>query len=51
MQYRLDTGCHSVYSIQFHLVMCVKDRMKILTGDLDERLKEIVTEMAGRFGI
>lgn len=51
MQYRLDTGCHSVYSIQFHLVMCVKDRKKILTGDLDERLKEIVTEMAGRFGI
>ena len=27
------------------------NRPFILTGDLDERLKEIVTEMAGRFGI
>ena len=51
MKYKLDAGCHSVYSIQFHLVMCVKYRKKILTGDLDERLKEVVEEIAGKFGI
>lgn len=51
MEYRLDKGCHSVYAIQFHLVMCVKYRRKVLTGKLDERLKEMVLALAKRFGI
>ncbi len=49
MQYRLDKGCHSVYSIQFHLVMCVKYRKKVLTGELDTRLKELASEVACDF--
>jgi putative transposase len=40
MQYKTDKGCHSVYAIQCHMVMCVKYRKKILTGDLDERRKK-----------
>lgn len=51
MQYRLDKGCHSVYAIQFHLVMCVKYRKKILLGQLDTRLKDVVREVAVHFGI
>src|SRR5271157_1426704 len=51
MQYRLDKGSHSVYAIQLHLVMCVKYRKKILTGLLDDRLKEIVNEMAEQFKV
>ncbi|AMM40701.1 transposase IS200-family protein [Candidatus Desulfofervidus auxilii] len=51
MKYRLDKGCHSVYSLQFHLVMCVKYRKKVLVGVLDNRLKEIVRDVAKRFGI
>ena len=51
MHYKLDTGCHSVSAIQFHLVMCVKYRKKILTSSLDERLKKIVEEIAGKFGV
>jgi putative transposase len=51
MEYKLDKGCHSAYAMQFHLVMCVKYRKKILTGLLDDRLKEIVDEMSARFGI
>ncbi len=51
MGYKLDKGCHSVYAIQFHLVMCVKYRKKILTGTLDDRLKEIAEEVTSKFGI
>ena len=49
MQYRLDKGCHSVYSIQFHLVMCVRYREKVLTGELDTRLKELASQVARDF--
>ncbi len=50
MEYKLDKGCHSVYSLQFHLVLVVKYRKKVLIGKLAERLKEIVEEVAQHFG-
>jgi len=50
MEYKLDKGCHSVYSLQFHLVLVVKYRKKVLVGKLAERLKEIVEEVAQHFG-
>ncbi len=51
MEYKLDKGCHSVYSLQFHLVLVVKYRKKVLVGKLANRLKEIVVEVAEHFGI
>ncbi|MGD0883299.1 MAG: IS200/IS605 family transposase [Thermodesulfovibrionales bacterium] len=51
MRYKIDKGSHSVYAIQFHLVMCVKYKKKILTGLLDDRLKEIVDELSAKLGI
>jgi len=51
MEYRLDKGCHSVYSLQFHLVLVVKYRKKVLVEKLAERLKKIVVEVAEHFGI
>ncbi|WP_269433986.1 IS200/IS605 family transposase [Desulfonema ishimotonii] len=44
-------GCHSVYCIQFHLVFCVKHRRKVLTRQVSERLKELVTEIAAKSDI
>jgi putative transposase len=35
-----------VYSIQYHLVWCVKDRHKVLIGDIDAKLKEILNQIA-----
>ncbi len=35
-----------MYSIYYHLVFCPKYRRKVLTGALEERLKDIVREMA-----
>jgi len=38
-------------SVQFHLVLVVKYRKKVLVGKLAERLKEIVMEVAEHFGV
>lgn len=35
-----------VYSIQYHIVWCVKYRHKILNGDVDVRLKEMLKQIA-----
>lgn len=36
-----------VYSIQYHIVWCVKYRHKVLTGQIETRLKEILKKIAG----
>ncbi|GBC63818.1 IS200/IS605 family transposase [Desulfonema ishimotonii] len=51
MKYRIDKGCHSVYCIQFHLIFCVKYRRKVLTKEISERLKELIVEIADKFGV
>ena len=51
MEYRLDKGNHSVYSLQFHYVACVKYRQQVLTGNLADRLKAINLDVAKAFGI
>jgi len=40
-----------MYSIQFHLVFCVKHRKGVLHGKIIERLEEITTHIAQQFGI
>jgi putative transposase len=35
-----------VYSIQYHIVWCVKYRHKILTSSIETRLKEILYKIA-----
>ncbi len=51
MKYALRKGNHSVYSLQFHYVACVKYRRKALVGDISRRIKEINIEVAAAFGI
>jgi putative transposase len=51
MKYALRKGNHSVYTLQFHYVACVKYRHKVLIGDIPDRLKEINLEVAATFGI
>lgn len=51
MRYTLDKGCYSVYSIQFHLVMCVKYRKEVLEGDLDVRLKALILDISKRMQV
>jgi putative transposase len=35
-----------VYSIQYHIVWCVKYRHKVLLGDVDTRLKVMLNQIA-----
>jgi len=39
-------GCGYVYSIQYHIVWCVKYRHKILISSIETRLKEILYKIA-----
>ena len=51
MKYQLDRGCHSVYSLRFHYVCCVKCRRKVLTPEISEYLKMVNEDIAGKFGV
>lgn len=51
MKYTIDKGCHSVYSLRFHYVCCVKYRRKVLTPEVTEYLKKINMEISARFGV
>jgi len=51
MKYNLDRGCHSVYSIQFHYVCCVKYRRRVLTPEVTEYLKTVNQSVASKFSI
>ena len=43
---QLYTARGYVYSIQYHLAWCVKYRHKVLSADIDERLKELLYKIA-----
>jgi putative transposase len=49
MGYELDKGAHSVYSLNYHYICCVKYRRKIFdTDEIINRLKEINISLAER---
>jgi putative transposase len=51
MKYLADSGSHSVYSLQFYYVACVKYRCKVLSDDIAERLKAINIGVSKAFKI
>lgn len=51
MKYILDKGSHSVYSLQFHYVACIKYRRKVLSDIVTTRLKAININIAKAFDI
>jgi len=44
------TGRGYVYSIEYHIVWCVKYRQKVLTAVIENRLKEILNKIANDNG-
>lgn len=40
---------HLVYSCQYHVIFCPKYRRKVLTGNIAERLKELILEKQEEF--
>lgn len=41
---KLDTNNHSVFSMNYHVIFCIKYRRKVLDDKISLRLKEILTE-------
>lgn len=51
MKYQLDSSSHSVYSLNYHLIFCVKYRRKILTEEIPNRLKDIIIGISKDFQV
>ncbi len=48
---KLDTNNHSVFLLQYHLIMCIKYRNKVIDDSISERLKEIFRSIAPNYNI
>lgn len=48
---RWTTSNKAVYNIGYHLIWCPKYRRKVLVGDVETRLKELLTEKAIEIGV
>lgn len=49
MEYNLDTGTHSTYSLHYHLVM--KYRREVFTEELQGFFREVVSGFADNYGV
>ena len=50
-QDRYAKNAGAVFSLKFHLVWCPKYRRPVLSGRVDERLKELLTDVATEHGM
>lgn len=48
---RYTASSHTVYNLGYHLIWCPKYRREVLTGDIEERLKELFLQKAEELGI
>lgn len=48
---KFDTNNHSFFSLQYHLIMCVKYRNKVIDDQISIRLKEIFEYIAPNYNI
>lgn len=52
MKYKFDKNAHSVYTLNYHLVQCIKYRRKVLnTDEIINELKERTKKIAESYGI
>ncbi len=49
MEYKSNNNI--VYSCKYHIVFCPKYRRKVLTGDVEDRLKELIAETCSSLGV
>ena len=48
---KLDTNAHSVFSLQYHLILVVKYRRQVFTDEISNRAKEIFEYIAPTYKI
>jgi putative transposase len=51
MQYDLDSGAHSVYSLHYHLILTTKYRRGVLTEERIAFIGEVVSGFADNYGV
>ena len=51
MDSRHKTNANCVYSLKYHLVWCPKYRKKVLVGQVEARLRELLYEKANNMGV
>ena len=51
MRYQLDSSSHSVYSLNYHLIFCVKYRRNVLTDNISNELKDIIVSISKDFQV
>jgi putative transposase len=52
MRYKLDRGAHSVYSLQYHLILVVKYRREVFTSNrIIDFLKQKIHEISETFDV
>jgi putative transposase len=47
----LRTNQHSVFRLNYHLVICVKDRNKVINDQISQRLKQIFEYIASNYNV
>lgn len=48
---KFDTNNHSVFLLQYHLIMCIKYRNKVIDDKISHRLKEIFENISPKYNI
>ena len=48
---KIDTNNHSVFLLQYHLIMCIKYRNKVIDPTISERLKQIFGYISPKYNI
>jgi len=48
---RWTTSNTTVYNIGYHIIWCPKYRRKVLVGDVEARLKQLLQEKADKIGV
>lgn len=38
-------GAHSIYDLKYHMIWCTKYRYRVLTGEVGERVRELIREI------
>ena len=46
-----DTNNHSVFLLNYHLIMCIKYRNKVINEDISNRLKEIFENICPKYNM
>lgn len=47
----LDNNSHSVFLLNYHLVLCIKYRKKVVNEDISNRLKQIFVDVSSNYKI